>query len=181
MTVRDDFAPVVVPQTEDEVAEFNWDNLNSSHANDSPCSFSVIDEYTRFIGKLIARNVFIHGNVEGLVFAENVTIERSANVKGVIFCRALDIFGRVNANIVCDRVFIRSSGHLMATLKYKILKIAHGGSVTGKLEKRYSLDRQVWGGDVTAKNDFSQLDGTAGHGHPVDGILLQRLSEGRAH
>ena len=179
MTVRDDFAPVVVPQTEDEVAEFNWDNLNSSH--ERPYSFSVIDEYTRFIGKLIARNAFIHGNVEGLVFAENVTIEKGANVKGVIFCRTLDIFGRVNANIVCDRVFIQSSGHLMATLKYKILKISQGGSVTGTLEKRYSLDRQVWGGDVTAKNDFSQLDGTAGHGHPVDRILLQRLSEGRGH
>ena len=172
---------MVVPQTEDEVAEFNWDNLNSRHAKDRPYSFSVIDEYTRFIGKLIARNVFIHGNVEGLVFAENVTIEKGANVNGVIFCRTLDIFGRVNANIVCDRVLIQSSGDLMATLKYKILKIADGGSVTGKLEKRYPLDRQVWGGDVTAKSDSSQLDGTAGHGHPVDGILLQRLGEGRGH
>lgn len=139
-----DSALVTVPQTEDEVAEFDWDNFAPSKMNGGKHSFSIIDECSRIRGKLVAKNAFIHGQVEGLVFAENVTVEKTGSVSGVIFCRTLNILGAVNANIVCDGVQVHPGAVLSSTLKYKTLNIAPGGAVAGSFEKRYRSDRQIW-------------------------------------
>jgi cytoskeletal protein CcmA (bactofilin family) len=135
-----DCSLVYVPQHEGEVAEYDWESFPPSKVSGGKNGFTIIDEYSGIEGKLIARNAFIHGQVQGLVFAENVTIEKTGRVNGVIFCRNLTVFGNVQGNIICDSIFVRSSGVLSAMLKYKNLRIEPGGSVGGKFEKRVMID-----------------------------------------
>jgi cytoskeletal protein CcmA (bactofilin family) len=139
-TVTYDCSLVFVPQKEDEVADYDWESFPPSKMSGGRSSFTIIDEYAGIEGKLITRNAFIHGQVQGLIFAENVTIEKTGRVSGVIFCRNLTVFGNAKANIVCDSIFVRSGGVLSATLKYKNLKIDPGGSVGGKFERRLLID-----------------------------------------
>ena len=138
-----DYALVTVPQGEKEVAEFDWDRLfPPKKPNSGKFSFSVIDECTGIVGKLVTRNAFIHGQIDGLVFAEHVTVEKTAIVKGVIFCRTLNIIGSVNAHIICDSVLVRDGATLSSVLKYRTMKIEDGGSVTGKFERRILIEQQ---------------------------------------
>lgn len=138
-----DYSLVVVPQREDEVANFDWDKLSPVKQARGKSSFSVIDEATGIVGKLIARNTFIHGEIEGLVFAEHVTIEKTGRVSGVIFCRSLTVFGNVRANIICDSVFVRGDGSLVGTLKYRTLKLEPGANVSGMFERRVGIPHQA--------------------------------------
>ena len=131
-----DTAHLTVPQSEKEIAEFDWRNFPPiKRMGDQRC-FSMIDECTSVVGKLITANAFIHGEIDGLVFAEHVAVEQTGIVKGVIFCRSLSIFGKVNANVVCNSVIIRPGGSLSAVLKYNSLKIEPGGTISGWFERR---------------------------------------------
>jgi cytoskeletal protein CcmA (bactofilin family) len=135
-----DCSLVFVPEGEDEVAEYDWENFPPSKIKGAKNSFTIIDECSGIEGKLITRNAFIHGQVNGLVFAENVCIEKTGRVQGVIFCRNLTVFGSAQANIICDNIFVRSGGSLSAILKYRNLTIEPGGSVGGKFERRLVIE-----------------------------------------
>jgi cytoskeletal protein CcmA (bactofilin family) len=135
-----DCSLVFIPQKEEEVADYDWESFPPSKMTNGRASFTIIDECAGIEGKLITRNAFIHGQVQGLVFAENVTIEKTGRVNGVIFCRNLTVFGTVRANIVCDSIIVRSGGVLSSMLKYKNLKIDPGGSVGGKFERRLLIE-----------------------------------------
>jgi len=108
--VRYDYASLVVPQREDELAAFDWENFLPSKLTRGKRCFSIVDEGTGIEGKFIARTAFIHGEIQGLVFAEHVTVEKTGIVNGIIFCRTLCIIGHVKADVVCDNVFIRDGG-----------------------------------------------------------------------
>jgi len=138
-----DCSLVYVPQHEDEVAEYDWEQFPPSKVSGGKNGFTIIDEYSGIEGKLIARNAFIHGQVQGLVFAENVTIEKTGRVNGVIFCRNLTVFGKVDASIICDSIFVRTGGVMTSMLKYKNLRIEQGGAVGGKFEKRVVIDARA--------------------------------------
>ena len=138
-----DCSLVYVPQHEGEVAEYDWEAFPPSKVAGGKNGFTILDEYSGIEGKLIARNVFIHGQVQGLVFAENVTIEKTGRVNGVIFCRNLTVFGSVAGNIICDSIFVRTGGVLSSVLKYKNLRIEPGGTVGGKFEKRVVIDARA--------------------------------------
>jgi cytoskeletal protein CcmA (bactofilin family) len=131
-----DKAHLSVPQSEKEIAEFDWRNFSPIRKMGEKRCFSMIDEFTSVIGKLITANAFIHGEIDGLVFAEHVAVEQTGTVKGVIFCRTLSIFGKVNANVTCDTVIIRPTGSLGGLLKYNSMKIEPGGSISGRFERR---------------------------------------------
>ena len=135
-----DYSLVVVPQREEEVANFDWDKLCSDSSPRGRGAFSIIDESTGISGKLVARNTFIRGHIEGLVFAEHVTVEKTGSVSGVIFCRTLTILGSVNANIICDSVNVRGTAVMKAILKYRILKFDAGADVSGHFERRSAGD-----------------------------------------
>jgi cytoskeletal protein CcmA (bactofilin family) len=139
--VKFNYSLVVVPQREDQVAAFDWDRLFSCVPSRGKGSFSIIDDATGINGKVVARNTFIRGHVEGLVFAEHVTVEKTGYVSGVIFCRTLTIFGDVRANIVCDDVYVRGDGTMHSTIKYKTLKFDAGADVNGNFEKRRAINR----------------------------------------
>ena len=136
-----DYSLVVVPQGEEDLAEFDWENFLPNKIGRGKTSFSIIDESTGIDGKLVARTAFIHGEVDGLVFAEHVTVEKTGIVKGVIFCRTLTILGHVKANVICDNAFIRDLGLLSGILKYKTLKIESNASIIGKFERRILIDQ----------------------------------------
>ena len=138
-----DCSLVYVPQHEDEVAEYDWEQFPPSKVSGGKNGFTIIDEYSGIEGKLIARNAFIHGQVQGLVFAENVTFEKTGRVNGVIFCRNLTVFGKVDASIICDSIFVRTGGVMTSMLKYKNLRIEQGGAVGGKFEKRVVIDARA--------------------------------------
>lgn len=137
-----DCTRIVVPQAESEIAEYDWDAFPPSRYGGRH-GFTIIDEATGIEGKLIARNAYIHGHIDGLVFAEHVTIEKSGQVKGVIFCRTLTVFGAVQANIVCDNIHVRAGGTLSAVLKYRNMMIEPGGSVGGKFERRTLIEARA--------------------------------------
>lgn len=137
-----DCTRIVVPEREDEVAEYDWENFPPSRYGGRH-GFTIIDEATGIEGRLITRNAFIHGQIEGLIFAEHVTVEKTGRVKGVIFCRTLTVFGRVQANIICDNIHVRAGGSLASTLKYRSLLIEPGGTVTGKFERRILIEAKA--------------------------------------
>ena len=134
-----DCTRIVIPQREDEVAEFDWENFPPSRYGGRH-GFTIIDQATGIEGRLITRNAYIHGQIDGLVFAEHVTVEKGGRVKGVIFCRTLTVFGHVSANIICDSIHVREGGLLSATLKYRSLLIEPGGIVAGKFERRTLIE-----------------------------------------
>ena len=134
--MRYDYASLVVPQREDELAAFDWENFLPSKLTRGKRCFSIVDEGTGIEGKFIARTAFIHGEIQGLVFAEHVTVEKTGIVNGIIFCRTLCIIGHVKADVVCDNVFIRDGGLMSGALKYKTLKIESDAAITGKFERR---------------------------------------------
>lgn len=144
-----DCSLIVVPQHEDEVAEYDWENFPPNKHHKGKTSFSIIDESAGIEGKLIARTAFIHGQVQGLVFAEHVTIEATGRVDGIIFCRTLNVLGSVRANIVCDNVIVRSGGRLSANLKYRSMKVEPGGLVGGQFERRVVIDGRAKPGPAT--------------------------------
>jgi len=150
-----DCSLIVVPQTEDDLAEYDWENFPPSKLDNGRGGFSIIDECTGIEGKLVTRHAFIHGQVQGLVFAETVTVEKTGRVDGVIFCRNLTVFGAVKANIVCDNILVRTGGQLSANLKYRNLKIEPGGSVGGKFERRVLIEGQ----SAEATSPFSRKRG----------------------
>jgi len=135
-----DCSLITVPQDEEALAEYDWENFPPRRQDNGRGSFSIIDECTGIEGKLITRQAFIHGQLQGLVFAENVVVERTGRINGVILCRTLTIFGSVKANIVCDHILVRSGGLLSANLKYRSLKVEPGGSVGGKFQRRTLVD-----------------------------------------
>ncbi|OAI44606.1 hypothetical protein AYO42_04540 [Rhizomicrobium sp. SCGC AG-212-E05] len=146
-----DYSSLVVPQREEELAAFDWQNFMPSKITRGKRCFSIVDEGTGIEGKLIARTAFIHGEIQGLVFAEHVTVEKTGIVHGVIFCRTLCIIGHVKANVVCDNVFIRDGGLMSGALKYKTLKIESDAAITGKFERRTLLseqDSQGWAAET---------------------------------
>jgi cytoskeletal protein CcmA (bactofilin family) len=138
--VKFDCSLIAVPENEQDIAEYDWENFPPSKHSKGKSSFSIIDEFTGIDGKLITRDAFIHGQIHGLVFAENVTVEKTGRVNGVIFCRTLMVFGTIRANIVCDNIFVRNGGLLTATLKYRSLQVEPGGLVGGKFERRILID-----------------------------------------
>ena len=137
-----DYSSLVVPQREEELSGFDWENFLPRKITRGKRCFSIVDEGTGIEGKFIARTAFIHGEIQGLVFAEHVTVEKTGIVHGVIFCRTLCIIGHVKANVVCDNVFIRDGGLMSGALKYKTLKIESDAAITGKFERRASVDEE---------------------------------------
>lgn len=138
-----DCSLITVPQHEDEVAEYDWENFPPSMHRKGKTSFCIIDECSGIEGKLIARTAFVHGQVRGLVFAEHVTVEPTGRVDGVIFCRKLTVLGSVRADVICDNVLVRNGGRLSAALKYRTIKIEPGGMVGGKFQRRATIDGQA--------------------------------------
>jgi cytoskeletal protein CcmA (bactofilin family) len=134
---------LAVPENEAEFAEYDWSNFPPRKNANGKTSFSVIDEFTGIDGKLITRDAFIHGQIKGLVFAENVTIEKTGRVNGIIFCRTLTLFGSARANIICDTILVHNGGLLSAVLKYRNLQVEPGGSVGGKFERRCVIDGEA--------------------------------------
>lgn len=138
-----DTAYLTIPQTEKEIAEFDWQSFLPIRKMGEKKCFSMIDEFTSVIGKLITANAFIHGEIDGLVFAEHVAVEQTGTVKGIIFCRTLSIFGKVSANVTCDTVIIRPTGSLGGHLKYNSMKIEPGGAISGRFERRDGTARAL--------------------------------------
>lgn len=123
-----------LPQSADEVAVFDWTKFAPGKTKTR--SFSVLDECTHVNGKYVTKTAFIHGSIDGLVFAEEITVEKTGRVSGVVFCRTLLVLGSVTANVICDTVTVKNGGILSSGLKYKKLQVAPGGVISGFFETR---------------------------------------------
>ncbi len=131
-----EFSTLRVPENEEEVDAFDWKAFPPAIANRKSNFFLIVDAATGISGKLVTWTAFIHGQVEGLVFAEHVTVEESGTVKGLIFCRTLTVLGMVHADVICDTLHVRGQGVLTGVVKHKQVKIEGEGQVTGKFARR---------------------------------------------
>ncbi len=127
---------LAVPQSEEEVARFDWASFAPAAANRKTNFFLIVDEATGIMGKLVTWTTFIHGEVDGLVFAEHVQVEETGRVKGLIFCRTLTVLGQVSADVICDSVHVRGQGVLSGVVRHKTVKIEGAGQVTGQFARR---------------------------------------------
>ena len=127
---------LAVPQTEEEVARFDWAAFPPAAANRKSNFFLIVDEATGIKGKLVTWTTFIHGEVDGLVFAEHVQVEETGRVKGLIFCRTLTVMGQVAADVICDSLHVRGQGVLSGVVKHQTVKIEGAGQVTGQFARR---------------------------------------------
>ena len=133
-----DFSTLRVPENEEEVEAFDWKAFPPAIANRKSNFFLIVDAATGLSGKLVTWTTFVHGQVEGLIFAEHVTVEESGFVKGLIFCRTLTVMGMVQADVICDTLHVRGQGVLTGVVKHKQVKIEGEGLVTGKFARRGS-------------------------------------------
>jgi cytoskeletal protein CcmA (bactofilin family) len=131
-----EFSSLCVPENEGEVEAFDWKSFAPAAAGRRNNFFLIVDEATGIKGKLVTWTAFIHGQVDGLVFAEHVTVEKSGLVRGVIFCRTLTVQGHVAADVVCEVVHVRGTGVLSGTVRHKSMRVEGDGLVTGSFERR---------------------------------------------
>jgi cytoskeletal protein CcmA (bactofilin family) len=131
-----DFSTLRVPENEEEVDAFDWKAFPPAIANRKSNFFLIVDAATGISGRLVTWTAFIHGQTEGLLFAEHVTVEEGGNVKGLIFCRTLTVLGMVQADVICDTLHVRGQGVLTGVVKHKQVKIEGEGQVTGKFARR---------------------------------------------
>jgi cytoskeletal protein CcmA (bactofilin family) len=131
-----EFSSLRVPENEEEVDAFDWKSFPPAIANRKSNFFLIVDAASGLSGRLVTWTTFIHGQVEGLIIAEHVTVEESGIVKGVIFCRTLTVLGRVDADVICDTLHVRGQGVLTGVVKHKQVKIEGDGLVTGKFARR---------------------------------------------
>ena len=99
-------------------------------------AFSVIDHSTTIQGKFVSCTAYIHGELNGWIFSENVTVEATGRVSGAISCKTLSVYGTVTADIICESVIVRADATLTGTLKYVTLKLEAGANVSGTFERR---------------------------------------------
>ena len=131
-----EFSSLRVPENEDEVEAFDWKAFAPAAAGRKNNFFLIVDEATGINGKLVTWTAFIHGQVDGLVFAEHVTVEKSGRVRGVIFCRTLTVQGHVAADVICEVVHVRGTGVLSGTVRHRSMRVEGDGLVTGSFERR---------------------------------------------
>jgi cytoskeletal protein CcmA (bactofilin family) len=134
--MRYDFASLRVPENEAEVDAFDWKTFPPAVANRKSNFFLIVDAATGLSGKVVTWTTFIHGQVDGVLFAEHVTVEEGGVVKGLVFCRTMTVMGRVEADVICDTLHVRGLGILSGAVRHKSVKIEGEGQVTGSFARR---------------------------------------------
>jgi cytoskeletal protein CcmA (bactofilin family) len=130
------FACLHVPETEAEVEAFDWASFPPAIANRKNKFFLIVDAATGLSGKVVTWTAFVHGEVDGLLFAEHVTVEESGILKGQVFCRTMTVMGKVEADVICDTLHVRGQGVLSGEVRHKSVKIEGDGQVTGRFARR---------------------------------------------
>ena len=137
--MRYDLSSLTVPDSEDAVEHFDWAAFPPAAISKKNNFFLIVDESTGISGKLLTWTAFIHGQVDGLIFAEHVQVEETGHVSGLIFCRTLQVIGSVSANVICDTVHVKGRGVLSGTVKHKSVRIEDSGRVAGSFERRSGI------------------------------------------
>jgi cytoskeletal protein CcmA (bactofilin family) len=139
--MKHNFITLTVPEDEEAVATFDWAIFPPSVINKKKNFFLIVDEATGITGKLVSWTTYIHGQVDGLIFAEHVQVEKTGHVTGLIFCRTLQVMGSVSANVVCDSVYVGGNGLLSGVVKHKTLRIDDFGRINGSFERRNTTEK----------------------------------------
>lgn len=131
-----DFAALRLPESETELDGFDWKAFPPAIANRKNNFFLIVDASTGLSGKVVTWTTFIHGQVDGILFAEHVTVEEGGIVKGRVFCRTMTVMGKVEADVICDTLHVRGQGILSGAVRHKSVKIEGEGQVTGSFACR---------------------------------------------
>lgn len=131
-----EFAALRPPESEAEIEAFDWKAFPPAVANRKNNFFLIVDGSTGLSGKVVTWTTFIHGQVEGTLFAEHVTVEETGIVKGRVFCRTMTVMGKVEADVTCDALHVRGQGVLSGAVRHKSVKIEGNGQVTGSFARR---------------------------------------------
>lgn len=131
-----DLALLRPPESEAEIEAFDWNAFAPAIANRKNNFFLIVDAASGLAGRVVTWTTFIHGQVDGVLFAEHVTVEESGLVKGRVFCRTMTVMGRVEADVICDTLHVRGQGILSGAVRHKSVKIEGNGQVTGSFARR---------------------------------------------
>jgi len=134
--MKSDFAALRPPEGEAEIDAFDWATFPPAVANRKNSFFLIVDAASGLAGKVVTWTTFIHGQVDGILFAEHVTVEEGGIVKGRVFCRTMTVMGRVEADVICDTLHVRGQGILSGAVRHKSVKIEGDGQVTGSFACR---------------------------------------------
>ena len=116
-----EFAALRPPESEAEIEAFDWKAFPPAVANRKNNFFLIVDGSTGLSGKVVTWTTFIHGQVEGVLFAEHVTVEETGIVKGRVFCRTMTVMGKVEADVTCDTLHVRGQGVLSGAVEIVVL------------------------------------------------------------
>jgi len=131
-----DFTALRLPESDAEIDDFDWKAFPPAVASRKSNFFLIVDASTGLGGKVVTWTTFIHGQVDGILFAEHVTVEEGGIVKGRVFCRTMTVMGKVEADVVCDTLHVRGQGVLSGSVRHKSVKIEGEGQVTGSFACR---------------------------------------------
>ena len=140
LPTRNDFASLRLPESEAEIEAFDWKAFPPAIANRKNSFFLIVDAATGLSGKVVTWTTFIHGEVDGVLFAEHVTVEEGGVAKGRVFCRTMTVMGKVEADVICDTLHVRGQGVLSGAVRHKSVKIEGDGQVTGSFARRGRSD-----------------------------------------
>jgi cytoskeletal protein CcmA (bactofilin family) len=77
--------------------------------------------------------MLIAGRVQGKIKMDVLKISKHGHVKGEIRCKILHVDGIFDGHGICDILTIGPKARVSANIRYKVIRIADGASISGKL------------------------------------------------
>lgn len=98
----------------------------------------LIGRGTRMTGEIKNASVIeIQGDFDGNVAANTVIVREGATFKGSIHAEYVEANGLVEGTLIAEELLdIRSTGHVMAEVRYGHLCVATGGQLSGNIQSQ---------------------------------------------
>lgn len=97
---------------------------------------SIISKDLTIKGNLYSEGLLeIEGSIDGDINGNVVTLRESANVKGNILTKVLNLKGKFNGFIKSERINISGKANIKGTLEYISLCVEDGATIDGDLKR----------------------------------------------
>ena len=85
----------------------------------------------------VPKSAVIHGDVCGVVTAQNLNVEKNAVVAGQIEADKMEVSGVIKEDIKCNGLLkVSSTGQIHGALEFGEIELSSGGVITGTVNDR---------------------------------------------